>query len=161
MAVFEIAAEKTLLTEGGYANTQDDLGGETNGGISKKAYPNLDIRALTRGQILEIYKRDYWDAHDLSSINNQAVANQVFDMFLNTRPLSAATCFQLAIHACGANIVLDGKMGDNTIMTANSVNQDMLLDKFRLARIRFYLGRVDANHTQQPFLTDWVRRSVS
>lgn len=38
-----------------------DSGGLTKYGISQNAYPNLDIRNLTREQAVEIYKRDYWN----------------------------------------------------------------------------------------------------
>lgn len=48
--------------EGGYVNDPSDPGGETNMGISKRAYPNLDIRNLTRQAAQEIYQRDYWNA---------------------------------------------------------------------------------------------------
>jgi lysozyme family protein len=47
--------------EGGYVNDPKDPGGETNFGISKRAYPNLDIKALTPETVAPIYKRDYWD----------------------------------------------------------------------------------------------------
>jgi lysozyme family protein len=46
--------------EGGYVNNPSDLGGETKWGISKRAYPNLDIKNLTPQQALDIYTKDYW-----------------------------------------------------------------------------------------------------
>ncbi len=46
-AIFEIAAEKSYVNEGGISNQSKDYGGLTNGGISKRAYPTLDIAALT------------------------------------------------------------------------------------------------------------------
>ncbi|WP_425526518.1 glycosyl hydrolase 108 family protein [Xanthomonas oryzae] len=51
-----------LSHEGGYVNDPRDPGGETQWGISKRAYPELNIRALTRDQAIEIYRRDYWGA---------------------------------------------------------------------------------------------------
>lgn len=47
---------------GGYVNDPDDLGGETKWGISKRAYPKLDIKNLSRSAAEEIYFRDYWRA---------------------------------------------------------------------------------------------------
>lgn len=49
-----------LKEEGGYANNPNDRGGETNFGISKGAYPDLDIKALTIRDAIAIYRRDYW-----------------------------------------------------------------------------------------------------
>ena len=50
-----------LQHEGGYVNDPDDPGGETNFGISKASYPNLDIKNLKQIDAIEIYRRDYWD----------------------------------------------------------------------------------------------------
>ncbi|WP_420267002.1 glycoside hydrolase family 108 protein [Candidatus Magnetominusculus dajiuhuensis] len=49
-----------LDAEGGYVNNPDDPGGETNYGISKRAYPNIDIKNLSVGEAKDIYHRDYW-----------------------------------------------------------------------------------------------------
>ena len=58
---FDAAFDRLIWHEGGYANDPDDPGGETNWGISKRAYPNLVIKALTREQAREIYQRDFWN----------------------------------------------------------------------------------------------------
>lgn len=57
---WEKAIGFVLRWEGGYANNPNDPGGETNYGISKRSYPDLDIRNLTRDQAIAIYERDYW-----------------------------------------------------------------------------------------------------
>lgn len=49
-----------LEIEGGYVNDPNDPGGETNYGISKRSYPNVDIKRLTESKAREIYERDYW-----------------------------------------------------------------------------------------------------
>lgn len=46
--------------EGGYINHVEDPGGETKYGISKRAYPDVDIKTLTKAQAEDIYHRDYW-----------------------------------------------------------------------------------------------------
>lgn len=48
-----------LKVEGGYVHHPNDPGGETKFGISKRAYPDLDIANLTRDEARAIYKRDY------------------------------------------------------------------------------------------------------
>ena len=60
MTLFDAAIRSVLKHEGGYVNNPRDPGGETNWGISKRAYPSLDIRNLTREAAIEIYRRDYW-----------------------------------------------------------------------------------------------------
>ena len=51
---------KVLEHEGGYVNDKDDLGGETNYGITKRFYPNLDIENLSKQEAIDIYYDDYW-----------------------------------------------------------------------------------------------------
>lgn len=54
------AFEVVVGIEGGYVNDPKDPGGETKWGISKRAYPALDIKNLTRQEAEGIYLRDYW-----------------------------------------------------------------------------------------------------
>jgi len=58
---FEQSIVFVLRWEGDYSNDPNDTGKETRWGISKRAYPDLDIKNLTISQAKEIYKRDYWD----------------------------------------------------------------------------------------------------
>ena len=47
MSAFDIAFKLTIGHEGGYVNDPDDPGGETNYGISKRSYPDVDIANIT------------------------------------------------------------------------------------------------------------------
>lgn len=49
-----------LEREGGYSNDPKDPGGETKYGISKKAWPKLDIKNLTLEDAKVIYYQHYW-----------------------------------------------------------------------------------------------------
>lgn len=57
---FDKAINFVLRWEGGYSDNPNDPGGETNWGISKKAYPHLDIKNLTKEEAIAIYHNDYW-----------------------------------------------------------------------------------------------------
>ena len=50
-----------LDVEGGYVKNLHDTGEETNFGISKKSYPYLDIKHLTRARAEEIYRKQWWE----------------------------------------------------------------------------------------------------
>ena len=60
MALFLQAVYETLEREGFLSNDSIDPGGLTKWGISKKAYPKLDIRGLTKKDAIKIYYKDYW-----------------------------------------------------------------------------------------------------
>ena len=57
---FDKAIEFVFKWEGGYINLPGDPGGETKYGISKRSYPTLDIKNLTKEQAKQIYYSDYW-----------------------------------------------------------------------------------------------------
>lgn len=46
--------------DGGYTDDPTDPGGETRWGISKRAYPDIDIKSLTKEEAMLLYERDYW-----------------------------------------------------------------------------------------------------
>ena len=58
--IFNEAVEFVLRWEGGYTNDPNDPGGETKYGISKRAYPDIDIKNLTLDEAKDIYYHDYW-----------------------------------------------------------------------------------------------------
>jgi lysozyme family protein len=82
---FDAAVDLVLVHEGGYVNDPADPGGETNFGISKRAYPMLNIRLLTVADAQAIYKSDYW-TQVMADAPSQAVANCALDCAVNQGP---------------------------------------------------------------------------
>jgi hypothetical protein len=74
--------------EGGYVDDPADPGGETNMGISKRSYPNEDIKNLTRDRAIEIYYRDFWVKPGIDSIAEDFRA-KVFNMGVLMGPQTA------------------------------------------------------------------------
>jgi lysozyme family protein len=83
MADFIKAISKVLHIEGGYVNDPDDKGGETKYGISKRSYPNEDIKNLTLARAKMLYKRDFWDKVGGDLINDQQIADMLVDAAVN------------------------------------------------------------------------------
>lgn len=77
---FDRSIRFVLRWEGGYANNPADPGGETNFGISKRSYPDVDIKNLTQQQAIEIYRRDYWP---IASTYEWPLCLAVFDLAVN------------------------------------------------------------------------------
>ena len=85
--------EITLHHEGGYVHDPKDLGGETNFGIAKRWYPDLDIKNLTEEEAAEIYKKDYWDKYKLDEIPEN-LQHIYFDMVVNMGVRNAGKIIQ-------------------------------------------------------------------
>ncbi len=68
--------------DGGYTNDPDDPGGETRWGVSKRAYPDIDIKSLTKEEAKVIYMNDYWDKMGCSLLE-KPLAIAAFDTAVN------------------------------------------------------------------------------
>ena len=106
MADFNKCIKIILKNEGGYVWNPDDTGGETNYGISKKQYPNLDIKNLSKKKATEIYRKDYWDKIQGDKINDEKLALNIFDCSVNCGIRRAVKMIQGVCFVCE-----DGKLG--------------------------------------------------
>lgn len=159
MARFENAIDIVLKHEGGYVNNPADPGGETKYGISKRAYPALDIKNLTVKQAKEIYRRDYWR---YDRIRNQQVATKVFDMAVNMGPPRAHRLLQRALKHLGRKrLVVDGKFGPKTLRATTQVNPEDLVTELRALVAERYARLTLKNRSLSIFLKGWMRRAVS
>ncbi len=91
MITFDAAIERVLGHEGGYVNDPRDPGGETNWGIAKRSYPNVDIKHLTRDGAKALYLRDFW-APCAAFVADSALVFQMLDAAIN-HGMSRATKF--------------------------------------------------------------------
>jgi lysozyme family protein len=149
MASFTIAVTKTLEHEGGYTpGLPGDPGGETNFGISKAAYSNMDIAGLTRQDAINIYQKDFWyPLYD--QLESQGLANQLFDFGVNAGSKTAVKVLQ-----AGLGATQDGLFGPGTLQAANS--SPNAPEGFCVARIRHYASLGNFSR----FAASWVRRSL-
>lgn len=92
---FNRAVELLLKHEGGYVNHPNDPGGETNFGISKRTYPHLDIKNLTKEQAIALYKLDWWDKYGFEYLEDEQLVAKYFDLAVNMG-FSAANKLYLA-----------------------------------------------------------------
>ena len=148
MASFDIAIAKTLGHEEGYVSDPADPSGETNFGISKRSYPDVNIRELTVEQAREIYRRDYW--HSLyDQLNDQHVANALFDFGVTAGVDEGIRRLQRAV-----GVQEDGIFGPETLAAVNNAGAPAA--QFFLERIRYYAGLA----TFHIFAGGWVKRSL-
>jgi hypothetical protein len=92
MLNFNSSLSKILEFEGGYVNDPEDPGGETNLGISKRAYPQLEISTLTPQLVAPIYLKDYWEGAGCQNIPSP-MNFLVFDCAVNQGVHAAQTIY--------------------------------------------------------------------
>src|SRR6266446_8998438 len=120
MARFEDSIAFVLSNEGGLSNNSQDPGGLTNFGISQSAFPDEDIRNMTRERAIELYKLHYWR---YDAIENQRIATKLFDSAVNMGPVRAGRLMQQSLAAIEAGpIVADGIIGSATMEAINAAD---------------------------------------
>jgi len=160
MGNFDTAIKHVLEHEGGYVNDPDDPGGETNYGISKRSYPDLDITNLTQAQAIEIYRRDFWDTQ-WNLIVSQDLSTALLDASVNMGRMAAVKLLQRAVNKayCRDLLVVDGIFGRKTLAAVNEDGEDTLRE-FRASRSMFYIDLAWNQPTMKKFLPGWIRRAV-
>ena len=155
MKDFNEIIEKVLEHEGGYVNDPKDLGGETKYGITKRFYPDIDIKNLTIEQAKDIYKSDYWDRNKVESLP-QNLWHIYFDMCVNMGKRTAVKVLQRAAVNKGRDIEVDGGLGPMTIGALKGVE----LDRVRAFRVKYYVDLITARPEQEKFYLGWFRRAT-
>lgn len=146
---FALALDFVLAHEGGYVNDPQDPGGETKYGISKRAYPSLDIANLTREDAAKIYRSDYWDKCRCGELP-PGTDLLTFDAAVNQGPRAAIQMLQDAL-----NVKVDGIIGPITLRAAQTVGMDLVPE---LAAIRMHAYAL--NPSFHRYGLGWSRRLI-
>ena len=145
---FETLIDRVLSHEGGYVNDPRDPGGETKYGITKRSYPSVDIKALTREAAIAIYRRDFWERVHGDKLP-QAFAFQALDAAVNHGIGNAARWMQRA-----AGVADDGQIGPMTLAAIARAEPADLVLAFNAERLEFYAKLT----TFETFGRGWTRR---
>ena len=156
LQTFDDIIEVTLEHEGGYVHDPKDLGGETNFGIAKRFYPDVDIKNLTKEGAKEIYKRDYWDKNRIEEVP-QELWHIYFDMCVNFGQGGAVKVLQRASNAKNKEkIEVDGGIGPATLKAI----QNLELERVRAYRVLRFANLVIKKPEQERFWFGWYRRAT-
>ena len=128
---FLVAINRILGLEGGYVNDPLDPGGETNWGISKRSYPDVDIKNLTRDGAIGIYRRDFWDASK-ASLMPGVLGFQALDFAVNSGPRIAIQKLQRAL-----GVADDGWWGPVTAAKMAAIAPDKIVFLFVAERLDY------------------------
>jgi len=148
---FDAAFDRLMGHEGGYVNDPNDPGGETNWGISKRSYPQVDIRNLTREGAKVIYKRDFWDAAHADEMYD-GVAFQALDFAINSGIQTAIRKLQKAVGAAD-----DGWWGPITRAKVAEMSESDVIMRFVAERLDFWRSLSTWRH----FGNGWAGRAAT
>jgi lysozyme family protein len=185
MSEFSIAYISTAKVEGGYVNDPNDKGGETYKGISRKMNPDwkgwilIDefkkTHTLKRNDIIDsntldllvtsFYKHKYWDINNLSLIDEQLIANELYDTGVNMGTGVAAKFLQEALNYLNNNqksfndIAEDGKIGMQTITLVNAYpRQAEILKVLNGLQFGRYINICQKDPSQEANFRGWLSR---
>jgi len=161
---FEKAFIELIGIEGGYVNDPTDRGGETKYGISKRSYPNLDIRNLSLQDAKEIYYRDFWQVNGLDNILKYEVAAELFDTGVNMGVGIASRFLQEALNLMNRNgqnfadLKVDGQIGPATISAYRKVDDRILLKVLNGLQFSRYVWICKERPDQEKYFNGWMKR---
>lgn len=143
---FDGAFDRLMGHEGGYTTGIDDPGGETKWGISKRTYPTLDIKNLSRDDAKAIYLRDFWTPLDGLP---ESVTFQLFDFAVNSGIQTAIRKLQSAI-----GVADDGHFGPTSKAKAATFTETDLIMRLLAERLDFMTKLSNWDHNSR----GWARR---
>ena len=135
MERFEKILDYIFEVEGGYTDDKNDRGGKTTWGITEEEAREFgytgDMRNLTKDFAKNIYLKGR------NGIKNVQIAiNQLRN----------------------ANLDVDSIIGSKTLDALNAVDPEKFLEVYHNLQRLYYKGKVEADKTQERFLSGWLNR---
>lgn len=174
MANFKLALLKTLAYEGAYSNDTSDLGGETYKGISRNAHPNwqgwtqidmykhkchfplnLNENEVLQTEIEIFYHTIFWKVLKADQIQNQSIAESIFDFAVNAGIKTSVRAAQKII-----GTKTDGVIGPQTLEKLNTINSDYFNALFTINKINHYISIVQKRPANKTYLYGWLLRTL-
>ena len=162
MERFERIFDYLLRVEGGYSDDENDKGGKTKYGITEEEARDFrykgDMQDLTKDFAKNIYLKKYYLGNKLDKVINDKVALSICDWAVNSGRNGTKNA-QIAVNQLtNANLDVDGIIGNKTLEALNSVDSDKFLEVYHNLQRIYYKGKVEADRTQEGFLTGWLNR---
>jgi lysozyme family protein len=145
-----------------------DAGGRTRFRIAEKFHPDLPEEffsgpaedALAEAETIE--QREYWEAMRLGKVENQKVANKLFDMSVNMGVRQASIYAQRAMNALvavDARVAEDGVIGPKTLAAINAADPISYYQLLREFSAAYYRHVAAVNPAQAVNLAGWLKRA--
>jgi putative secretion activating protein len=162
MGRFEKIFDYLLKVEGGYTDDKHDKGGKTKYGIIEEEAREFgykgDMQDLTMDFTKNIYLKKYYLGNKLDKVANDKVALSICDWAVNSG-INGTKNAQVAINQLtNANLDVDGIIGNKTLEALNAADPEKFLEVYHNLQRIYYKGKVEADKTQERFLTGWLNR---
>ena len=159
---FEKIFDYLLKVEGGYTNDKNDKGGETTWGITKEEARDFgykgNMQDLTKDFARNVYLKKYYLGNKLDKVVNDKVALSICDWAVNSGR-NGTKNVQVALNQInGSDLVVDGIIGNKTLEVLNATDPGKFLEVYHNLQRIYYKGKVEADRTQEKFLTGWLNR---
>ena len=159
---FEKIFDYLLKVEGGYSDDKHDKGGKTKYGITEEEARDFgykgDMQDLTIDFAKNIYLKKYYLGNKLDKVVNDKVALSICDWAVNSGRNGTKNA-QIAINQLtNANLDVDGIIGNKTLEALNAADPEKFLEVYHNLQRIYYKGKVEADRTQERFLTGWLNR---
>lgn len=159
---FQKIFDYLLKVEGEYSDDKYDSGGKTKYGIIEVEARKYGYRGHMKEMPLEIakdiYYKKYFKGNRLDGVENDKISLSICDWIVNSGTWGAKKAQQALNIINSSNLVVDGKIGNNTLFALNNVNPDKFLEVYHGLQRKFYRSIVASRPTQQVFLKGWLNR---
>ncbi len=167
MAEFSLAYNKMIRNEGGYINHKilGDRGGQTYAGISRTFHGDwpgwalIDNNELNSSRlnrlVFNFYKDKFWNRISGDQINNQKIAESMFDFSVNAGVRTSIKLVQVIL-----GVKPDGIVGERTLKKLNQSDEELFVSKYSLAKVARYTEIVNRDRRQIKFLLGWLNRTL-
>lgn len=149
-----------------YSDDPDDPGGETKYGITKRDYPELDIKNLTIEQAMAVLNKDYWLAYKSDQLP-WPLGWAHFDCCVNVGNKSRRKDGSINVHN-RANKILqravktddDGIVGNITLKkAANFKGGNLSAIRDVIERVIYYRQLADKRPIFKKYINGWQNRT--
>jgi lysozyme family protein len=170
--------------EGGYVNNSNDLGGETNHGITKatalqwqslwaKYNWNGDMRTLPTALAYDMYVAGWWNPLRLDDVANihPVLCDRLFDWGINAGRQRGVFALQDLLNVCNRqqrdykDIGVDGAMGPGTLGALQSfvnvrgkAGLRYLINTHSSMQNSYYVDISKARQANEEFTNGWLQR---
>lgn len=138
-------------------------GWHTNVGITYAAWvkfygntKDADFYRMPSDMWFQIFKKGYWDKVKGDAYNSQNIAAFVTGMAWGSGAKQAGISLQRVLNLLGKKVEIDGIIGNQTILAANSIPPRELFDALANERERFFYAIGTGNNAK--FLKGWLNR---